>query len=104
MNGAGCWNEQSATTMHLKKLSNWQWHRTLEEIMLEVNIKCIATQTLDRVVEGKCTRFPYLIPTGALMDIDEVTELHTQVVAGDFVHLDLLFFYVSRAHANKNGI
>jgi hypothetical protein len=40
----------------------------------------------------------------ALVDIDEVTKFHPQIVAGHFVHLDSAFFYVIGAQANQNGV
>ena len=88
---------------HIPKKYN-NWYRTLEEIRLEVNFEYIAAETLDRVVEGKYVYALAVLDIEALMDIDKVTELHTQVVAGDFVHLDSPFFYIIRAQANQNGI
>ena len=40
----------------------------------------------------------------ALVHVDEVSKLYSQVVAGHFVHLDPAFFYVIRTQANQNGV
>ena len=40
----------------------------------------------------------------ALVHVDKVTELHSQVVASNFVHLDLAFLDVIGGQANENCI
>ena len=53
---------------------------------LEVNFEYI--------VERKYVYVLAVLDIEVLMDTDKVTEFHTQVVVGNFVHLDLPFFYV----------
>jgi len=40
----------------------------------------------------------------ACMDVDEITELHTQVVSRHLVHLYATFLDVIRAQADQDGI
>jgi hypothetical protein len=40
----------------------------------------------------------------ALVHVNEVSEIYSQVVVGHFVDLDAAFLYVIQAEANENGV
>ena len=77
---------------------------TLKEIWLEVNIEDITRETLDRVVEGQDVDALAVLDVQALVHVDKITELHSQVVASNFVHLNLAFLDVIGGQANENCI
>jgi hypothetical protein len=79
-------------------------YRTLEEVRLEVNIKNVSAQTLDRVIKRKYVHTLAVFNVEALVYVDEVPKLYAQVVAGHLIHLDSALFYVIRAEANENGV
>ena len=67
---------------------------TLQKIRFEVNLENVTAQTLDRVVERKYVDALAVLDVEALVNVDEVAEFHSQIVAGHFVHLDSAFVYV----------
>jgi hypothetical protein len=81
-----------------------EWTRTLEEIRLEVDLEYITTESFDGIVERQYVDTFAIFDVKTLMNIDEVTEFHPQVVASHFVHLDSTFVDVIRAEADENGI
>lgn len=77
---------------------------TFQEVRLEVNIEDVATESLDRVVEGQDVDALAVFDIQALMYVNEVTQLDAQVVASDLVHLDLALFDIVRAQANEHCV
>lgn len=77
---------------------------TLEEVRLEVHVEDVAAEALDGVVERQNVHTLSVLDVQALMYVYEITELDTQVVTGDFVHLDLALLDVVGAQTDENGI
>ena len=77
---------------------------TIKEIRLQVHIEDISAKTLDGVIKWKYVHALPVLNIEALVHVNEVSELYSQVVAGHFVHLDAAFLYVIRAEANENGV
>jgi len=71
--------------------------RTLEEIRLDVNIKNIATQTLNRVVEWQNMYTLSVFDIKTLMDIDKVAKFDAKVVTCNLIHLYATFLDIVRA-------
>ena len=65
--------------------------------MIPINLENVTAQTLDRVIERKYVDALAVLDVEALVNIDEVAEFHSQIVAGHFVHLDSVFVYTIRA-------
>lgn len=74
--------------------------RTLEEIRLEVDIEDVAAETLNRVIERQNMHPFTVFDIKALMDIDKVAELHSQVVARNLVNLDATLLNIIGAQAD----
>ena len=77
---------------------------TLKEVWLEVDVENVAAETLDRVVEWQDMYALSVLDVEALMNMNKVSELDTQVVTGDLVHLDLALLDVIRAQADENSV
>jgi hypothetical protein len=77
---------------------------TFEKIGFEINVKDVSAQTLYRIVEWQDVYTLSVFDIQSLMDMDEITELDSQVVASDFVHLDSTILYVIGAHTDKDGV
>ena len=45
-----------------------------------------------------------ILDVGALVNDRDVTQLHTKVVSGDLVHLDLSFFNIIRTENDEDGV
>jgi hypothetical protein len=76
---------------------------TFGKVRLEVDIKNVAAQTLDRVVERQnVDALVYYIQ--AWMDVNEIPQFNAQVVTSDFVQLDPVFVDVIRALADQDCI
>jgi hypothetical protein len=69
---------------------------TVKEVRFQVNVEDVFAQTLNGVIKWKYVHSLAVLNVKALVYINEVLELHSQVVAGNFVHLDPAFFYVIR--------
>ena len=67
--------------------------RTFEEVRFEINIEEVTAETLDGVVEWKDVHSFTVLDIEALVNVDEITELDSEVVSGDLVYLDLALFY-----------
>ena len=77
---------------------------SLEEIGLEVNLKDIATEPLNRVVERKYVNTFPVFNLLQRVDVDKVAQFAAKVVTRDLVDLDLALIYVIRAQADENGV
>ena len=77
---------------------------TFEEVRFEVHVEDVAAQALNRVIEGQDVNALAVLDVGALVNVDEVSELDTQVVASDLVHLNLALLDVIRAQTDEDGI
>ena len=73
------------------------------EVGLEIDVKDIPAKTFDGVVERKDmnTLSVFYILTG--MYDDKIAKLHSQVVAGYFVHLYPTLFYIIRTETDEDG-
>ncbi len=67
---------------------------TFKEIWLQVNIEDITTEALDGVVERQNMHSLSVFDVEAWVNVDEITELDSQIVTGDLVHLDSPFFNI----------
>ena len=77
---------------------------TFDDIRLEVDIKDVAAQPPDRVVERKDVDALSILDIQTRMHVDHVSELHAKVVAGNLIHLDLALLNVVGAQANEDSI
>lgn len=77
---------------------------TLEEIWFQVYIENVSGETLNRVVEGQDVDALAVLDVQALVHVDKITELDSQVVTSNFVHLDLAFLDVIGGQANEDCI
>ena len=77
---------------------------TFEEVRLEVDLEQVAGKTLDRVVEWEDVDTLAILDVQARVDVDNIAELDSKVVAGDLVHLDFALFHGVGAQANENSI
>ncbi len=75
-----------------------------EKVGLEVHLKDVSTETLDGVIERKDMHALAVFDVQTLMDVDEIAEFHSQIVTGDFVHLDLALFDVVGAQTDEDSI
>jgi len=73
---------------------------TIEEIRLQVHIKDVSTKTLDGVIKQKYVHTLPIMNIEALVHVNEVSELHLQVVVGHFVHLDVAFLKPEKEHTS----
>jgi len=55
---------------------------TVEEIRLQAHIEDVSAKTLNGVVKRKCVHALPVLNIEALVHVNEVTELYSQVVAG----------------------
>ena len=78
--------------------------RTLQEVRLEIDIKNVAAETLNGVVEGQDVDAFAVLDVQALMYVHQIAELDAKVVARDLVHLNLALFDVIRAQADENRV
>ena len=68
--------------------------RTFEEVGLEIDVKNVATETLDGVIKGQDVYTFAVFDVQALVDVDKIAELDSQVVTSDLVHLDSAFLNI----------
>ena len=73
---------------------------TVVKVRLEVDLKDVATETFDRVVERQNVDPLAVFYIQTLMDVNEITQFNAQVVASDFVQLNPPFVDVIRAQAD----
>jgi len=73
---------------------------TIEEIRLQVHIEDVSAKTLDGVVKQKYVHALPVLNIEALVHVNEVSELHLQVVVGHFVHLDVAFLKPEKEHTS----
>jgi hypothetical protein len=87
----------------LEKIINY-----IEEIFMPkmrlLQSRGVSAQTLDGVIKRKYVCSLAVLDVKAQVHVNEVCELHSQVVSGHFVHQDAAFLCVTRTQANKNGI
>ena len=74
---------------------------TFEEIRLEVDIKDVSTETLDRVVERQDVYTLAILDVQTGVDVDHISKLDAQIVARNLVHLHLTLF---TRGADEHGI
>jgi hypothetical protein len=93
-----CLCEQGGELQNIVRIKGFKvtinWYRTLEEVRLEVNIKNVSAQTLDRVIKQKNVHIPAVFNLEALVYVDEVPELYAQAVVGHLIHLDSALCHV----------
>ena len=77
---------------------------TLKEIWFEVHVENVATEPLDRVVKRQDMHSFSIFNVQALVHIDDITELHAEVVSGDLVELDATFLDIIGTQTNEYGI
>lgn len=77
---------------------------TFQEVGLEVDIKDVPAETFDGIVKGQYMNAFSVFDIKTLVNIDKITKFHTQIVTGDFVHLNSALLYVIRTQADENGI
>ena len=77
---------------------------TFEEVRFEINIEEVTAETLNGVVEWKNMHSFTVLDIETLVNVNKITELDSQVVASNFVHLDLAFLDVIGGQANENCI
>jgi hypothetical protein len=77
---------------------------TLEEIRLEVDVEDIAAEAFDRVIERQDMDPFAVFDIQTLVNIDEITELHSQVVASHLVNLDTALFDIIGAEADEDCV
>lgn len=63
-------------------------NHTIREIRFEVHIEDVPTETFNRIVKGKDVHAFSVFDIRALVNVNEITKLHPQIVTGDFVHLN----------------
>jgi hypothetical protein len=73
---------------------------TFGKVRLEVDIKNVTAQTLDRVVERQNVDPLAVFYIQAWMDVNEIAQFNVQVVTSDFVQLDPAFVDVNRAQTD----
>ena len=78
--------------------------RTFEEVRFEINIEEVTAETLDGVVEWKDVHSFTVLDIEALVNVDEITELDSEIVSGDLVYLDLALFYCIVAQTDENSV
>jgi len=86
------------------KASSIKSMRTLKEIWLEVHVENVAAESLDRIVKRQNMHSFSIFDVQALVHIDDIAELHAQVVSSDLVELDATFLDIIRTQTNKHGI
>ena len=68
---------------------------TVEEIGFQGNIKDVSVQTLNRVTKRMYVHpLATVLDVKALVHVDKVSELRSQVIASHFVYLDAAFLYI----------
>ena len=78
--------------------------RTFEEVRFEINIEEVTAETLDGVVEWKDVHSFTVLDIEALMNVNEITELDSEVVSGNLVYLDLALFNGIVAQTDENSV
>ena len=78
--------------------------RTFEEVRFEINIEEVTAETLDGVVEWKDVHSFTVLDIEALVNVDEITELDSEVVSGNLVYLDLALFNGIVAQTDENSV
>ena len=78
--------------------------RTFEEVRFEINIEKVTAETLDGVVEWKDVHSFTVLDIEALMNVNEITELDSEIVSGDLVYLDLALFNGIVAQTDENSV
>jgi len=73
---------------------------TIKEIRLQVHIEDVSAKTLDGVVKQKYVHALPVMNIEALVHVNEVSELHSQVVVGHFVHLNVAFLKPEKEHTS----
>jgi hypothetical protein len=78
--------------------------RTFKEVGLEIDVKDVATEAFDGIIEGQNVYALAVFDIEALVDVDKIAEFDSQVVSSDLVHLDSAFFDIVGAQTNEHSI
>jgi hypothetical protein len=76
----------------------------LKEIRLDVYIKNITTQSLDRVLEGKNVHALAIFDVETLVNIHKIAKLDAKVVTCNLVHLYASFLDIIGAETGEDSI
>jgi hypothetical protein len=77
---------------------------TFQEVRPQINVKDVTTETLDGVIEGENVNAFAVFDIGTLVHDCDVPQLHSKVVSGDLIHLDLSLFNIIGAKNDEDRI
>ena len=90
--------------MRLHAKNHKDIERTLQEVWFQVNIEDIPAKTLDRVIEGENVNAFAVFDIGTLVNDRDIPKLHSEVVSGHLVHLNLPLFDVIGTENNEDCV
>ena len=77
---------------------------TLQEVWFQVNIEDVSAETLDGVIKGENVDAFAIFDIWTLVNDCDITQFHSEVISGDFVHLDLSLFNIIGTENDEDGI
>lgn len=77
---------------------------TFKEIWLEIDIKNIFTQALDRVLEGKDVDTPAILDIEARAHANKITYLDTEIITDNPIYLDVTFRSLLGTQTNEDRV
>jgi len=74
---------------------------TFKKVEFKVDIKNITTKILNRVIKRKNMNMFTIFNIETLMNIDKITELNTEIIISNFVHLNSTILDIIRAQTDR---